>query len=135
MPHHRHKRPLLDLEMDVLEDALRSFARRIRKVLGDVRDFEKSSHSVPYSVYAMALARRLNPRSRINPTDPITRMANMTRVSDRLFHSFHTKYPMPVPPTSISAATTAIQALPIEMRSPATIVGAAAGRMTLKRSE
>ena len=40
---------------------------------------------------------------------------------------------MPVPPISISAATIAIHALPIEMRRPATIAGAAAGRTTVIR--
>src|SRR5882672_6082001 len=37
---------------------------------------------------------------------------------------------MPVPPTSISAATITSQAMPIEMRMPVSIVGAAAGRIT-----
>src|SRR5260221_182420 len=37
---------------------------------------------------------------------------------------------MPVPPTSISAATITSQAMPIEMRMPVRMVGAAAGRMT-----
>src|SRR5271166_919265 len=36
---------------------------------------------------------------------------------------------MPVPPTSISAATMTSQAMPMEIRIPVTIVGAAAGRM------
>src|SRR6266851_5193703 len=39
---------------------------------------------------------------------------------------------MPVPPTSISAATITSQAMPIEMRMPVRIVGAAAGRITVK---
>ncbi len=39
---------------------------------------------------------------------------------------------MPVPPTSISAATITSQAMPIEMRMPVRMVGAAAGRMTAK---
>jgi hypothetical protein len=39
---------------------------------------------------------------------------------------------MPVPPTSISAATITSQAMPIEMRMPVRIVGAAAGRITRK---
>src|SRR5438309_1220440 len=38
---------------------------------------------------------------------------------------------MPVPPTSISAATITSQAMPIEMRIPVRMVGAAAGRITL----
>src|SRR5687768_14830957 len=37
---------------------------------------------------------------------------------------------MPVPPTSISAATITSQAMPIEMRIPVMMVGAAAGRIT-----
>src|SRR5918996_4804224 len=37
---------------------------------------------------------------------------------------------MPVPPTSISAATITSQAMPIEMRMPVMMVGAAAGRIT-----
>ena len=37
---------------------------------------------------------------------------------------------MPVPPTSISAATMTSQAMPIEMRIPVMMVGAAAGRIT-----
>ena len=37
---------------------------------------------------------------------------------------------MPVPPTSISAATITSQAMPMEMRMPVRIVGAAAGRIT-----
>src|SRR5215813_11886991 len=39
---------------------------------------------------------------------------------------------MPVPPTSISAATITSQAMPMEMRMPVRIVGAAAGRMIVK---
>src|SRR4051812_12155380 len=39
---------------------------------------------------------------------------------------------MPVPPTSISAATMTSHAMPMEMRMPVRIVGAAAGRMTKK---
>ena len=39
---------------------------------------------------------------------------------------------MPVPPTSISAATMTSQAMPIEMRMPVRMVGAAAGRMMVK---
>src|SRR6202042_332261 len=39
---------------------------------------------------------------------------------------------MPVPPTSISAATITSQAMPIEIRMPVRIVGAAAGRITVK---
>src|SRR6266850_2313714 len=39
---------------------------------------------------------------------------------------------MPVPPTSISAATITSQAMPIEIRIPVRIVGAAAGRMMVK---
>src|SRR5690242_21754432 len=39
---------------------------------------------------------------------------------------------MPVPPTSISAATMTSQAMPMEMRMPVRIVGAAAGRITVK---
>ena len=39
---------------------------------------------------------------------------------------------MPVPPTSISAATMTSQAMPMEMRMPVTMVGAAAGRMMVK---
>src|SRR3546814_5546869 len=39
---------------------------------------------------------------------------------------------MPVPPTSISAATITSQAIDTEMRMPVRIVGAAAGRMTRK---
>src|SRR5260221_5486999 len=39
---------------------------------------------------------------------------------------------MPVPPTSISAATITSKAMPIEMRMPVNMVGAAAGRMTVK---
>ena len=39
---------------------------------------------------------------------------------------------MPVPPTSISAATITSQAMPIEMRMPVRMVGAAAGRMMVK---
>jgi hypothetical protein len=39
---------------------------------------------------------------------------------------------MPVPPTSISAATITSQAMPIEIRMPVMMVGAAAGRITLK---
>src|SRR5580704_17692755 len=39
---------------------------------------------------------------------------------------------MPVPPTSISAATITSQAMPIEMRMPVRMVGAAAGRMIVK---
>ena len=39
---------------------------------------------------------------------------------------------MPVPPTSISAATMTSQAIPIEMRMPVRMVGAAAGRITRK---
>ena len=38
---------------------------------------------------------------------------------------------IPVPPTSISAATMTNQAIPIEIRMPVTIVGAAAGKMTV----
>src|SRR5260370_22569206 len=38
---------------------------------------------------------------------------------------------MPVPPTSISAATITSHAIPIEMRIPVTMVGAAAGRITV----
>src|SRR3982751_3070040 len=64
------------------------------------------------------------------PTMPIVKIAKITLVSDRLFHSFHTKYPMPVPPTSISAATITSHAMPMEMRMPVNMVGAAAGRMT-----
>ena len=37
---------------------------------------------------------------------------------------------MPVPPTSISAATITSQAMPMLMRMPVRMVGAAAGRMT-----
>src|SRR5258708_5535960 len=37
---------------------------------------------------------------------------------------------MPVPPTSISAATITSQAMPIEIRMPVRMVGAAAGRIT-----
>src|SRR3974390_939547 len=66
------------------------------------------------------------------PTIPITKIAVITLVMERLFHSFHTKYPMPVPPTSISAATMTSQAMPMEMRMPVRIVGAAAGRMMVK---
>ena len=39
---------------------------------------------------------------------------------------------MPVPPTSISAATITSQAMPMEMRMPVRMVGAAAGRMMVK---
>src|SRR5215831_15332519 len=39
---------------------------------------------------------------------------------------------MPVPPTSISAATITSHAMPMEMRMPVRIVGAAAGRMMVK---
>jgi len=39
---------------------------------------------------------------------------------------------MPVPPTSISAATMTSQAMPIEIRMPVRMVGAAAGRMMVK---
>src|SRR5213594_2875203 len=39
---------------------------------------------------------------------------------------------MPVPPTSISAATITSQAMPIEIRMPVRMVGAAAGRMMVK---
>ena len=39
---------------------------------------------------------------------------------------------MPVPPTSISAATITSHAMPMEMRMPVRMVGAAAGRMTVK---
>ena len=39
---------------------------------------------------------------------------------------------MPVPPTSISAATMTSHAMPIEIRIPVRIVGAAAGRITVK---
>ena len=39
---------------------------------------------------------------------------------------------MPVPPTSISAATITSQAMPIEIRMPVMMVGAAAGRITRK---
>ena len=39
---------------------------------------------------------------------------------------------MPVPPTSISAATITSHAMPIEIRIPVRMVGAAAGRMTVK---
>src|SRR6202043_602141 len=39
------------------------------------------------------------------PTTPITRIAMMTLVIERLFHSFQTKKPRPVPPTTVSAAT------------------------------
>ena len=38
---------------------------------------------------------------------------------------------MPVPPTSISAATITSQAMPIEIRMPVRIVGAAAGKITV----
>ncbi len=38
---------------------------------------------------------------------------------------------MPVPPTSISAATITSQAIPIEIRMPVRMVGAAAGRITV----
>src|SRR5690606_17023285 len=38
---------------------------------------------------------------------------------------------MPVPPTSISAATMTSHEIPIEMRMPVRMVGAAAGRMTV----
>ena len=38
---------------------------------------------------------------------------------------------MPVPPTSISAATITSHAIPMEIRIPVTIVGAAAGRITV----
>ena len=37
---------------------------------------------------------------------------------------------MPVPPTSISAATITSQAMPMLMRMPVRMVGAAAGRIT-----
>src|SRR5687768_882826 len=37
---------------------------------------------------------------------------------------------MPVPPTSISAATITSHAMPIEMRMPVMMLGAATGRMT-----
>src|ERR1700686_3651789 len=40
---------------------------------------------------------------------------------------------MPVPPTSISAATMTSQATPTEIRIPVRIVGAAAGRITAKQ--
>src|ERR1700745_3462044 len=39
---------------------------------------------------------------------------------------------MPVPPTSISAATITSHAMPMEIRMPVRIVGAAAGRMMVK---
>ncbi|MCY1548238.1 hypothetical protein D9M68_843340 [compost metagenome] len=39
---------------------------------------------------------------------------------------------MPVPPTSISAATITSQAMPMLMRMPVRMVGAAAGRITWK---
>ena len=39
---------------------------------------------------------------------------------------------MPVPPTSISAATMTSQAMPMLMRMPVRMVGAAAGRITWK---
>src|SRR5207245_2548652 len=39
---------------------------------------------------------------------------------------------MPVPPTSISAATMTSHAMPMEIRIPVRIVGAAAGRMMVK---
>ena len=39
---------------------------------------------------------------------------------------------MPVPPTSISAATITSHAMPMLMRMPVRIVGAAAGRITWK---
>src|SRR3981189_2560210 len=39
---------------------------------------------------------------------------------------------MPVPPTSISAATITSQAMPIEIRMPVRMVGAAEGRITRK---
>src|SRR5262249_61474261 len=64
---------------------------------------------------------------------PMVRMAEITLVNCKLFHSFQTKYPMPVPQISISAATIAIQAPPMEILRPATIAGAAAGRITLKK--
>jgi len=38
---------------------------------------------------------------------------------------------MPVPPTSISAATITSQAMPMEMRMPVMMVGAAAGKITV----
>src|SRR5258707_1177846 len=65
------------------------------------------------------------------PTSPMSSTENSTLDSDRLFHSFHRKYPIPVPPTSISAATITSHAIPIEMRMPVTMVGAAAGRITV----
>src|SRR5437763_1510833 len=39
---------------------------------------------------------------------------------------------MPVPPTSISAATITNQTMPMEMRMPVRMVGAAAGRIMVK---
>src|SRR6516164_5050611 len=56
--------------------------------------------------------------------------AKITLDKDKLFHSFQTKVPIPVPPTSISAATITSQAMPIEIRIPVRMVGAAAGSTT-----
>ena len=80
----------------------------------------------------MVLASLLNRKSRATPTTPMTRTAKITLVRERLFHSFHTKYPSPRDPKRASAGTMATQALPMEILNPATIVGPAAGRITFK---
>ena len=49
------------------------------------------------------------------------------------FHESQMKKPMPTPPVSISAATIASQAMPMEMRSPVKMYGAAAGSRIRKK--
>src|SRR5262249_44586406 len=123
---HRDEFALLDLEAHVSENADLAAALRRREELRHRIDLE-----VAHSVYASRRDRRLRPASSSTPITPIARIAKITLVRARLFHSFQTKYPIPVPPISISAATIATHALPIEMRRPATIAGAAAGKITV----
>src|SRR4029453_12745542 len=118
----------LDLEAHVAEDADLAAALGRREELRHVIDLE-----VAHSVYASRRDRRLRPASSSTPITPMARIRKIMFVMGRFFHLFHTKSPIPVPPISISAATIATHALPIEMRRPATIAGAAAGRITVTR--
>src|SRR2546426_1301953 len=83
---HRDELALLDLEIHVTEDAHLAPALDRREKLRHVVDLE-----VAHSVYARRRERRPRPASSSTPIRPIARIAKITLVSARLFHSFHTK--------------------------------------------
>src|SRR5712691_12685796 len=85
----------------VVEHDVHAAARR-REALGDAFDGDelvrRHRECSRHSGKVTRRVSRASIRSRTMPTTPITRIAVMTLVIDRLFHSFQTKYPIPVPP-------------------------------------